>query len=321
MAVAFFLAAVGLLPLLLIILFDETGVLVAPPDTPEQLFLDGSIANRQLQVTTLIACVWCGVLALRTRTAALSTVCAVLFFCFGLSVLSDRGLRSWLEDGRWDLLALTHCRWSSPTPAFGAAAERVERPWFARPAYVASALLLVVLLELLAFERADVPLSRVLAAVVAGDRRQRPVPARHAGGDDAQRHRLLRARDDARTSRHGSAGQAAARLLFTLSPFAILQPLGYLVRAGEYSLRYDWIYLGLAVAIATLSQARQRRAFYYAGMLNLGGALYLIADHRHWFNQPQWALAVIVFGLLALGAGFALDRRQKSANLPRRDAD
>jgi hypothetical protein len=72
-AVAFYLAAVGLLPLLLIILFHETGFLVVPPETSGQLFLDGSISNRQLQVTTFVACLWCGWLALRTRTAALST--------------------------------------------------------------------------------------------------------------------------------------------------------------------------------------------------------------------------------------------------------
>ena len=40
--------------------------------------------------------------------------------------------------------------------------------------------------------------------------------------------------------RHGTELQATAtRLLFTLSPFAILQPLGYLVRTAEYSPRYD----------------------------------------------------------------------------------
>ena len=105
-AVAFFLAAVGLLPLLLIILFHETGFLVVAPDTPGQLFFDGSISNRQLQVTSLAACLWCGALALYTRTAALSTVCAILVSIFGVSVLADLGLRSWLEDGRWDLLAL-----------------------------------------------------------------------------------------------------------------------------------------------------------------------------------------------------------------------
>lgn len=112
--------------------------------------------------------------------------------------------------------------------------------------------------------------------------------------------------------RYGTELQAtAARLLFTLAPFAILQPLGYLVRTGEYSPRYDWTYLALALAIALASQTHQRRAFYYAGVLNTGAALYLIADHRRWFDRPLWAVAVIVSGLLALGAGFVLDRRER----------
>ncbi len=38
-------------------------------------------------------------------------------------------------------------------------------------------------------------------------------------------------------------------------------------------LRYDWIYLVLAITIALASQTRQRRAFYYAGVLNTGAAL------------------------------------------------
>ena len=309
-AVAFFLAAVGLLPLLLIILFHETGLLVVPPDTPGQLFLDGSISNRQLQVTTFIACLWCGMLALRTRTAALSTVCAVLVFFFGLSVLSDLGLRSWLEDGRWDLLALNTLPLVVAYAGLGTLAERRERPWFARPAYVAGALLLIAVLELLALERTDLPLPRVLAPVDAVTRRQRSPAHRHARGNDAQRDRLLRARLGARSARHRAAGDSG-RLLFTLSPFAILQPLGYLVRTAEYSPRYDWIYLALALTIALLSQTRQRRAFYYAGVLNTGGALYLIADHRHWFDQPLWAIAVIVAGLLVLVAGFVLDRWER----------
>jgi hypothetical protein len=319
-AVAFCLAAVGLLPLLLIILFHETGLLVVPPDTPGQLFPDGSIANRQLQVTTLIACVWCGALARRTRTAALSTVCAVLFGCFGLSVLSDRGLRSWLEDGRWDLLALNMLPLVLAYAAIGTVAERAERPWFARPAYVAGALLLVVLLELLAlngrtFHFLGFSLQSMQAAGVSDRLLLDTLAAMSLNGIGFYVLGML-------LDRHGTELQAtAARLLFTLSPFAILQPLGYLVRSGEYSLRYDWIYLALALTIAILSQTRQRRAFYYAGMLNLGTALYLVADHRHWFNQPQWALAVIVSGLLALGAGFALDRRQRSANRHSRIGD
>ena len=103
----------------------------------------------------------------------------------------------------------------------------------------------------------------------------------------------------------------AGGLLFVVSPFAILQPLGYLVRSGEYSLRWDWIYLGLALTVAFLSERRQRKSFYYAGLLNTGAALFLIADHRHWLDRPSWGGLLIVIGLLSLAAGFVLDRRSR----------
>ncbi|OFW20328.1 MAG: hypothetical protein A3H97_20530 [Acidobacteria bacterium RIFCSPLOWO2_02_FULL_65_29] len=54
-AVAFFLAGVGLLPLFLLIWFHETGVWVVAKDVPNQIFNDGSVSNRQLQVTILLA--------------------------------------------------------------------------------------------------------------------------------------------------------------------------------------------------------------------------------------------------------------------------
>jgi hypothetical protein len=309
-AVAFFLAAVGLLPLLLIILFHETGLLVVAAETPGQLFQDGSISNRQLQVTTLIACLWCGALAVRTRTAALSTACAGLFFLFGLSVLSDLGLRSWLEDLRWDLLALHTFPLVLAYAGLGMLAERGQRHWFAKPAYIAGAVLLIVVLELLALDgRTFHYLGFSLQSMQAPDVSDRllidTLAAMTLNGIGF--YALAAALD-----RHGTELQAqAARLLFTLSPFAILQPLGYLVRTAEYSPRYDWIYLGLALTIALLSQTRQRRAFYYAGVLNTGGALYLIADHRGWFDRPLWAIAVIVAGLIVLGVGFVLDRRER----------
>ena len=309
-AVAFFLAAVGLLPLLLIILFHETGLLVVAPDTPGQLFQDGSISNRQLQVTTVIACLWCGVLAFQTRTAALSTVCAVLVFFCGLSVLADFGLRSWLEDGRWDLLALHAIPLVAVYAGLGAYTEREKRPWFARPAYVAGALLLITALELLAlngrtFHYLGFSLQSMQSADVSDRLLIDTLAAMTLNGIGF--YALASALD-----RHGTELQAtAARLLFTLSPFAILQPLGYLVRTAEYSPRYDWIYLALALLIALLSQTRQRRAFYYAGVLNTGAALFLIANHRDWFDRPLWAVAVIVAGLIVLGAGFVLDRRER----------
>jgi hypothetical protein len=112
--------------------------------------------------------------------------------------------------------------------------------------------------------------------------------------------------------RRGSdQAQAAAPFLFAIAPFALLHPLGYLVRTGEYSARIDWLYAACATAIMLLSQRRQRRSFYYAGMLNLGIALYLIASHRQWFERPAWAIAVIAAGLTALAVGFALDRAER----------
>jgi hypothetical protein len=87
--------------------------------------------------------------------------------------------------------------------------------------------------------------------------------------------------------------------------------LAHLVQTGEYSLRIDWLYLLLAVGIALLSRRRQRRSFYFAGLLNGGIALFLIADHREWFDQPRWAMAVVASGLATLLAGYLVDRRRR----------
>ena len=106
--------------------------------------------------------------------------------------------------------------------------------------------------------------------------------------------------------------QVASAMLFTIAPFAVLEPLGYLAHTGEYSLGVDWFYLVLAVGIAVLSHARQRKAFYYAGLVNSSWALWLIAGHNAWFDQPRWAIALVAVGLAALAAGFALAARERT---------
>jgi len=103
----------------------------------------------------------------------------------------------------------------------------------------------------------------------------------------------------------------AGQLLFILAPFSMLEPLAYLADTGEYSLRFDWFYLALAIGIAALSYRRQRRSFYYAGVVNTGFALYFIADHNEWFDEPAWAMAVVGAGLLGLLAGFLLDAARR----------
>jgi hypothetical protein len=310
-AVAFYLAAVAMLPLLLMILFDETGFLVAPRGAPNQLFPDGSVSNHQLQVTTLVACLWCAVLALSTRTMALSTVFAMLAFVFGVSVAADFGLRSWIEDYRWDLLALHLSPLVAMYVVLGAAADRLGRAWLSRPLYRGAALLLMVLLELLAqngrmFHYLGVSLQAWQPAKVGDPQLLDTVAAMTLNAF------VFYGIAAVSRTRGTELMAGAAGILFAVSPFAGLQPLALLARTGEYSLRYDWIYLGLALAVTLLSERRQRKSFYYAGLLNTGGALYLIAEHRHWFDRPSWGVVLIVAGLLALAAGFVLDRRSRT---------
>jgi hypothetical protein len=97
--------------------------------------------------------------------------------------------------------------------------------------------------------------------------------------------------------------RGTAKMLFAVSPFAILQPLAYLAAVGEYARQFDWLYLCLALTITFLSHYRQRKSFYFAGLLNTAGALWFITSHYEWFDRPAWAVVVVVAGLAVLGAG------------------
>jgi hypothetical protein len=101
-----------------------------------------------------------------------------------------------------------------------------------------------------------------------------------------------------------------------VSPFAILEPLAWLSETAEYARAFDWAYLGLAVGMALLSHQRQRKSFYYAGLLNTGVALWLIATHYEWFDRPAWAIVLILTGLAGLAIGFGFDRRERRQTRP-----
>jgi serine/threonine protein kinase len=314
-SVAFYLGGVSLLPLFLLILFHETRLLAVPDRTPGQLF-DSGVSNLQLQVTVLAAWAWSAWLALRTRTIALSTVFAVLTLLLVLSVLGDYGLRAWLENSQWHLLALHLLPLVPLYGLLGYGLERSGRAWFGRPLYTAAGLSLVVVMELLAQD-----------GKLAG----------YLGGLSLHRFQPLRVSDplllntlagmslngllfygcasvaDSRGTEHM---KTAAWLLFTLSPFAILEPLAYLNQTAEYSRVFDWSYLALALVMALLSHRRQRKSFYYAGLVNSGFAFWLIADHNQWFDHPWWAVALVVAGLAVLVTGFGLDARERRRQRP-----
>ncbi len=76
--------------------------------------------------------------------------------------------------------------------------------------------------------------------------------------------------------------------------------------------RYDWFYLALALVITFLSHYRQRKSFYYAGLLNTGTALWFITNHYEWFERPAWAISVLATGVLTLAIGWGLHVRERT---------
>jgi serine/threonine protein kinase len=309
-AVAFYLAAVMLLPLLLLILLQEAGLWGRDAASGLELLAEGFASNRQLQAAALAACAWSCWLAWTTRTVALSACFTALLFALHLVLLGELGLRTWLDERRWDLLALHLVPLLVAVAAAGVMLERRERAWFARPLYLAGVGLFVAILELIALDgRACAYLGLSLAplqdAEVSDPLLLDTLAAMSFNG-------LLIYTGGRQLERRGSPlMRPAAWLLLSLSPFAILEPLAWLNGVGEYSRRFDWLYLGLALAIALLSHARQRKSFYYAGLVNVGVALWFLTEHYEWFDRPGWATLLVAVGLAVLVTGFALDARER----------
>jgi hypothetical protein len=192
--------------------------------------------------------------------------------------------------------------------AFAAASERSERPWLARPLYIATAATVVLVLDLLAL---DGRMFRYLD--ISLERFQSP--------DDEVRLDTLCALAlngvlfyvlGSIIERRGTPlMQVAAAMLFVVAPFSALEPLAYLVESQHYKPVIDWVYVGLSATTVVLSHHRQRRSFYYAGLLNTALGLFLIADRREWFDDPLWGTTLIVLGLAMLGAGFIYDRLER----------
>ena len=309
-AVAFYLSGLSLLPLFLLIWLNEKHWWMAPTGDTHQLFPDGAVSNRQMQITAAVACAWGAWLAFRTRTSALSIVSAVLLFLLGIAVLSDFGLRSWLDHERWDLVALHLAPLVGCYAVGGLWLERSGRPWFAGPVFVAGAITMVVVLDLWAVDGKLLHYAGLTMRHLQPSRVEKPalldmLTALSLNG-------VLFYALAAALERRGTVAMATSVLmLFTIAPFSILEPLAYLSETAIYNQRFDWLYLGLAVGVALFSYRRQRKSFYYAGLLNSGVALYLIADRNQWFDKPAWAISIVVAGIAALAVGFVLDARRR----------
>jgi len=313
-AVAFYLGAVVLLPLFVLIVLEEAGIWLVDPQNERELFGEGFVSNRQLQAATLLGCIWSFWLALTTRTVGLSACFTFLAVMFSLAVLADFDLGSWLEDGRYDVLAVHLMPVLVVMAGLGRFAEASGRPWLSRPLYLAAVGLFVAILELVALDgRAmhylGISFAPPEAAEVPNPLLLNTVTAMTANG-------LLIYAAGWLLDRYGSSlMKTSASLLFIISPFAILEPLAYLNHDGHFSRRFDWLYLALALAITLLSRFRQRKSFYYAGLINTGIAIVLITDHYEWLDRPAWALTVGAVGLLALAAGALLSSVERRRRL------
>ena len=311
-AVAFYLAAVVLLPLFLLIFFRETGLWNIDVESESELLGmlgEPAPSNRQLQLASLAGCAWSFFLAFRTRTVTLSACFTALAVVLNLSVLADFGLRGWFEEGRYDLLSLHLLPLLAVTVMLGFVTERNERRWFARPLYLTGMGLYVVALELLALDGKAFHYLGISAAPLAGE------------GDPLLLDTLaamtiigvLIYAAGLLLDRYGTElMQTPSWLLYSLSPFAILEPIAFLNNVGEYSIRYGWFYLILGLVITFLSHIRQRKSFYYAGLINTGFAIFYITNLYEWWDRPSWAVAVVLIGLAVLASGFALHVQERN---------
>ena len=177
-----------------------------------------------------------GWLALRTRTAALSSVFTVLTFLLTIAIAGDFGLRQWIDDGRWDAVALALVPLLAGYAALGGLAERSRRPWLSRPLYLGSALLLIAALELLALHgRAFHYLGFSLAAL---HERQvsDPVLLDTLAAMTMNGVVYLAWRRSTRVRLDRAQILSQCRAVRAAAPARVSGP------TNEYSLRFDWLY-------------------------------------------------------------------------------
>ena len=154
--------------------------------------------------------------------------------------------------------------------------------------------------------------------------RQRSPAHRHARGDDAQRHRLLRARLGARSPRHrapGDGGQAALHAVAVRHPAAARLPGPN--RRVLAALRLDLPEPRARHRARSARRVSAARSTTPACSTPAARSI-LIAHHRDWFDQPLWAHGGDRRGAARSRAGFVLARVERSRRgqpMPRTPAE
>jgi serine/threonine protein kinase len=313
--VAFHLAAVLLLPLFALAALEEIGWW---PATGGELELATDwVSNRRLQVVTGLTALWGCTLAAMTRTVTFSAYSMIWSVTFYLALLGDYGLTTWLSDGDMDAFGLRLLPLAAALGLAAIATDRTDRGWFSRPTWVSAALVFAFAVEFVALDgQAMARLGLTLAPLVSGSEGD-PVALDTAFAmalNGLLFYGLGRLAESVRVN----SLSTTSWLLVNAAPFAILQPVAALASSGDYPLRFTWLYLALAFGVTLLSYARQRKAFYYAGLLNTVLALYFLTRDYGWWDRADWALVLLGVAAVLLVAGWALHRREQPGVTRRR---
>jgi len=313
--VAFHLAAVLLLPLFVLVALEELGWWPATGDDLE-LATDW-ISNRRLQIVTALTALWGCTLAAMTRTLTFSAYSMVWSVAFYLALLGDFGLTTWLMEGEMDAFGLRLLPLAVGLGLVAIVADRLKHDWFSRPAWVSAAIVIGFAVEFVALDgRAMARLGLTLAPLASGSEAD-PV-ALDTAFAMALNGLLFYGLGRLAESVRAASLDTAAWLLVNVAPFAILQPVAALASSGDYPLRFTWTYLVLSLGVAMLSYVRQRKAFYYAGLLNTILALYFLTRDYGWWDRPNWALMLLGLSIVLLTAGWWLHRREQPGVTRRR---
>ena len=78
---------------------------------------------------------------------------------------------------------------------------------------------------------------------------------------------------------------------------------------------FAWVYLAASLGFVLLSPLRERRSFFWSGLLNTVVALWFVGDRHEWLDRVGFAIAIVLSGLVLLGSGWlalVAERRRRA---------
>ncbi len=309
-SIAYDMAAIMVLPLLILTLFREWGWFSIMQGESLRLFPSGIFTNAQVQVTAILVFAMSCWRAWSTRTLALSSLAVAWGCLLHLTLLLNRGWVNWIFEEAYHRVALDLVPLWAVLAVNGRIQEQRNRLYLAKPSYLTASIFLVIILELMALNGKILAFAGLSSAVPAG-----APEAFDSVFFDTMVTLVLNGvfiHMVARFLAHAASPllRTQSSWLYRLTPFLVLEPLAILVARDLYGDFYHWLYLTASLAVLWLSGILQRKSFYYAGLGNTVLALYYITQHYLWLEQRFWPFTLILAGLILLALGYRLYHRK-----------